>query len=61
MSANRLFFPFVLAFAALATATTAARAAEPNVLFSVAKDLNHWVGHLERNPQAKTPNSGRLA
>ncbi|BCX47563.1 iduronate-2-sulfatase [Haloferula helveola] len=24
-------------------------------------DLNHWVGHLERNPQTRTPNIDRLA
>ena len=24
-------------------------------------DLNHWVGHLGRNPQTKTPNIDRLA
>src|SRR6187200_3303615 len=33
----------------------------PNVLFSAVDDLNHWVGHLGRNPQAKTPNIDRLA
>jgi arylsulfatase A-like enzyme len=39
-----------------------ARAAEkPNVLFIAVDDLNHWVGHLGRNPQAKTPNLDRLA
>lgn len=34
---------------------------KPNVLFIVVDDLNHWVGHLGRNPQAKTPNIDRLA
>jgi arylsulfatase A-like enzyme len=34
---------------------------KPNVLFIAVDDLNHWVGHLERNPQAKTPNIDRLA
>lgn len=33
----------------------------PNVLFIAIDDLNHWVGHLGRNPQAKTPNIDRLA
>lgn len=34
---------------------------QPNVLFIAVDDLNHWVGHLGRNPQAKTPNIDRLA
>jgi arylsulfatase A-like enzyme len=33
----------------------------PNVLFIAADDLNHWVHHLGRNPQAKTPHIDRLA
>ncbi len=33
----------------------------PNVLFIAIDDLNHWVGHLGRNPQTKTPNIDRLA
>ncbi|RCS46027.1 DUF4976 domain-containing protein [Bremerella cremea] len=33
----------------------------PNVLFIAVDDLNHWVGHLHRNPQTKTPNIDRLA
>ena len=33
----------------------------PNVLFIAIDDLNHWVRHLGRNPQAKTPNIDRLA
>lgn len=33
----------------------------PNVLFIAVDDLNHWVTHLGRNPQAKTPNIDRLA
>ncbi|MGD9722879.1 MAG: sulfatase [Pirellulales bacterium] len=43
----------------------AARAADsqprPNVLFIAVDDLNHWVGHLGRNKQAKTPQLDRLA
>jgi arylsulfatase A-like enzyme len=35
--------------------------ARPNVLFIAVDDLNHWVGHLGRNPQTKTPNIDRLA
>lgn len=33
----------------------------PNVLFIAIDDLNHWVTHLGRNEQAKTPNIDRLA
>ncbi len=33
----------------------------PNVLFIAIDDLNHWVGHLGRNPQTRTPNIDRLA
>ncbi len=36
-------------------------AEKPNVLFIAIDDLNHWVTHLGRNPQAKTPNIDRLA
>ncbi len=38
-----------------------ARAKQPNVLFIAVDDLNHWVGHLGRNKQTKTPNLDRLA
>jgi arylsulfatase A-like enzyme len=34
---------------------------KPNVLFIAVDDLNHWVGHLGRNTQTKTPNIDRLA
>jgi arylsulfatase A-like enzyme len=34
---------------------------KPNVLFIAVDDLNHWVGHLGRNKQTKTPNIDRLA
>jgi arylsulfatase A-like enzyme len=38
------------------------RAADrPNVLFIAVDDLNHWVGHLGRNKQTKTPHLDRLA
>ena len=43
------------------SAAVAADVSKPNVLFIVVDDLNHWVGHLGRNPQAKTPNIDRLA
>ena len=36
-------------------------AERPNVLFIAVDDLNHWVGHLGRNPQTQTPNIDRLA
>lgn len=34
---------------------------KPNVLFIAIDDLNHWVGHLKRNPQTRTPHIDRLA
>lgn len=33
----------------------------PNVLMIAVDDLNHWLGHLGRNPQTQTPNFDRLA
>ncbi len=36
-------------------------ASKPNVLFIAVDDLNHWVGHLHRNPQTRTPQIDRLA
>jgi hypothetical protein len=38
----------------------AAPTERPNVLFIAIDDLNHWVGHLGRNPQTRTPNIDRL-
>jgi arylsulfatase A-like enzyme len=38
-----------------------AQTSKPNVLFIAVDDLNHWVGHLGRNKQTKTPNLDRLA
>ena len=38
-----------------------ATAVRPNVLFIAIDDLNHWVGHLGRNRQTKTPHIDRLA
>jgi arylsulfatase A-like enzyme len=49
------------AAAACGTAAAADPPTRPNVLFIAVDDLNHWVGHLGRNPQAKTPNIDRLA
>ncbi|CAN5432948.1 sulfatase [soil metagenome] len=55
----------ILTLAGLAAVTCSfVRSAElvkPNVLFIAVDDLNHWVGHLGRNPQTKTPNLDRLA
>ena len=42
-------------------ACRASFAAPPNILMIAIDDLNHWVGHLGRNPQTKTPNIDRLA
>ncbi len=39
----------------------AADSKKPNVLFIAVDDLNHWIGHLGRNKQTKTPNIDRLA
>lgn len=48
--------------ALLAMSVSALCAAErPSFLFIPIDDLNHWVGHLGRHPQTKTPNIDRLA
>src|SRR5688572_12397974 len=52
---------FLLAALIFTLAGPALSAEKPNVLFIAVDDLNHWVGHLGRNPQAKTPNIDRLA
>ena len=44
-----------------ASVAQSAESARPNVLFIAVDDLNHWVGHLGRNAQTKTPNLDRLA
>ncbi len=60
MKRTHLLIPLLLAL--LAAIIAPCRAAEKfNVLFIPVDDLNHWVGHLKRNPQAKTPNLDRLA
>ena len=52
----------VLGFLLLASLPAPLAGAErPNVLFIAVDDLNHWVTHLGRNPQARTPNIDRLA
>jgi arylsulfatase A-like enzyme len=52
-----------LALLAILCSAANARAADrpPNVLMIAIDDLNHWVGHLGRHPQTKTPNIDRLA
>ncbi len=55
---KRITVLFVLLSLFLAGAHAAERL---NVLFIPVDDLNHWVGHLGRNPQTKTPNLDRLA
>jgi arylsulfatase A-like enzyme len=55
-----LLILFCLNFASASSATGHA-GDKPNVLFIAIDDLNHWVGHLGRNPQTKTPNIDRLA
>ncbi|PAW91522.1 MAG: iduronate-2-sulfatase [Pedosphaera sp. Tous-C6FEB] len=52
--------PLLLASVATCASLHAAPA-KPNVLFIAVDDLNHWVGHLGRNPQTRTPNIDRLA
>ena len=48
-------------FLALPAIPAEAAEARPNVLFIAIDDLNHWVGHLGRHPQTRTPNIDRLA
>lgn len=54
-----LCYGLVLALVPFAEITNAE--SKPNVLFIAIDDLNHWVGHLGRNVQTKTPNIDRLA
>ncbi|MDO8539951.1 MAG: sulfatase [Opitutaceae bacterium] len=56
------FVSFVTAaVCTFALSARAAQPAKPNILFIAVDDLNHWVGHLGRNPQTRTPNIDRLA
>lgn len=63
----RVFLTVFVTFAATLSATgqptekSADEQPSPNVLFIAVDDLNHWVGHLKRNPQTITPNLDRLA
>jgi len=64
MKATRLRSLAVLLLSALVTnwnGRAAEPARRPNVLFIAVDDLNHWVGHLGRNRQTRTPNIDRLA
>jgi len=45
----------------LVNSTLVLASEKPNVLFIAIDDLNHWVGHLNRSAQTKTPNIDRLA
>ena len=56
----RLFIIFLISIV-FGTAGASRGADRPNVLFIAIDDLNHWVGHLQRNPQTRTPNIDRLA
>jgi arylsulfatase A-like enzyme len=51
----------ILVLVTFALCGLAQAAEKPNVLFIAIDDLNHWVGHLGRNPQTKTPSIDRLA
>ncbi len=54
--------PYGLLLAMAITSSLCAEGNKPlNVVFIAVDDLNHWVGHLGRNPQTKTPNIDRLA
>ena len=59
---NRRLITTALVFAAtMFAANSHAEDSRPNVLMIAIDDLNHWVGHLGRNPQTKTPHIDRLA
>ncbi|MFV1995161.1 MAG: sulfatase-like hydrolase/transferase [Verrucomicrobiales bacterium] len=58
---NKLLLRFLILCTLLSSAPLRLCASSPNVLFIAIDDLNHWVGHLGRNPQARTPNIDRLA
>jgi arylsulfatase A-like enzyme len=61
MTSARLIPLLFAALLALAPSLHAAETKRPNVLFIAIDDLNHWVGHLGRNPQTRTPNIDCLA
>jgi len=54
----KLVLSCLLLFLATSSLSSADR---PNILVIAVDDLNHWVNHLGRNPQAITPNLDRLA
>ena len=58
---KRTFFHYLAEITGASAAPTGAAVERPNVLFIAVDDLNHWVGHLGRNKQTKTPNLDRLA
>jgi arylsulfatase A-like enzyme len=58
---SRLLVGLALCLATAPVFAGGAVPARPNVLFIAVDDLNHWVGHLARNRQTKTPNIDRLA
>jgi arylsulfatase A-like enzyme len=59
--AMKTSLPLLALIAAGFVSSPTAAADRPNVLFIAIDDLNHWVGHLGRNRQTKTPNIDRLA
>ncbi len=58
---SRVFAALIATVVALASAAGSCAADKPNVLMIAVDDLNHWVGHLGRNIQTKTPNMDALA
>jgi len=61
MNLLKSIFSVFLLIIAFSTWGKPASTDKPNVLFIAVDDLNHWVSHLGRNSQAKTPNIDRLA
>jgi arylsulfatase A-like enzyme len=58
---KRILVCWITVLLACPVAVRAEESQRPNVLFIAIDDLNHWVGHLGRNKQTKTPNIDRLA
>ncbi len=54
-------FAFLLLFLQSVSIHAADALLRRNVVFIAVDDLNHWVGHLGRNKQTKTPHLDRLA
>ncbi|MBT5706448.1 MAG: sulfatase-like hydrolase/transferase, partial [Verrucomicrobia bacterium] len=58
----REIFTFIaIALCSIVSPDGLTAAGRPHVLFIAIDDLNHWLGHLQRNDQAITPNLDRLA